>query len=121
MSREHYKCTEDISGRFSGRDIEQSRMCAALAYVAFFIPLIIFPNDRFGRYHANQSLIILLLSTIGVTLLSFIPYAGLPLALIILAFCLVCFIRGVVLALWRKAKCIPVFGNMEIIAYEPKA
>lgn len=121
MGATHYKCTKDISGRFGTRDIERSRICAALSYLVFFIPLVVFPDDRFGRYHANQALILLLLSTVGVTLVSLIPYVGLFLAVSMLAFCVILGIRGIVLALCKKAKCIPLLGNLSLIAYEPKA
>ena len=49
------KSTADISA-----DEKNDRTIAALSYLIFFLPLVATPNSKFGRYHANQSLILLL-------------------------------------------------------------
>ncbi len=118
--KKNRKCTKDIAGSFPVHDIEEGRIYAALSYLVFFIPVIIFPENRFGLYHANQSLILLLLSTIGVTLLMAIGFPGMILSFVLFAFCVICSIRGFVLALSRKAKCVPVLGKITIIAFEAK-
>ncbi|MDR0840049.1 MAG: hypothetical protein LBN26_01505 [Christensenellaceae bacterium] len=120
-SKPKIKCTEDIAGRFDKRDIQTSKVCAALSYLFFFVPIIVYPDYRFGRYHANQALILALLITIGATLLSFVPYVGLYLAVALVLFVIACSVRGMVLALRGRAKHIPVFGNLELIVFEPKA
>lgn len=117
----HYKLTEDISGRYLARDIKKSRVCAVIGYLFFFVPIIIFPDDGFCRYHANQSLILLLLGTIGITIVCLIPYVGWLLAILLAAFIAVCAIRGMILAATGKAKRIPLFGNLVLIEYEPRA
>ena len=117
----HYKLNEDISGRYLARDIKKSRVCAVIAYLFFFVPVIIFPDDGFCRYHANQSLILLLLGTIGITVVYMIPYVGWILALLLAAFIVACMIRGMILAATGKAKRIPLLGNLVLIEYEPRA
>ena len=49
-------------------ELQQKKVICAIAYIfgiLFFLPLILYPNDRFARFHANQSLAILLVTIIG--------------------------------------------------------
>ncbi|MDR2559979.1 MAG: hypothetical protein LBC86_10645 [Oscillospiraceae bacterium] len=55
----------DYSGAFNPSDIETNKVASLLAYPLFFIPLIICPNSKFGRFHANQGLIIFIFSLIN--------------------------------------------------------
>lgn len=121
MTRLRLRFTEDKTDHFRRKDIDQSRICAALAYLLFFIPVVIQPDCGFGRYHANQSLLLLILSTVGVVVVSMVPRAGPFLGMGLMAFCLICAVRGVVLALTRRANCVPVFGGITIIPYERAA
>lgn len=116
-----YACTQDVAGRFGKEDIRKSYIWAALAYFIFFIPIIICPDNRFARYHANQSLILLVMMTFGITLVSMVPYIGILLTVIGLLLGVVCIVRGFYLAITKKAKPIPLIGRLELIAYEPKA
>ena len=46
----------------------QKKIICALAYVfgiLFFLPLIVYPNDDFAKFHANQALVVLLTVIIG--------------------------------------------------------
>ena len=63
------------------------------------------------------SLLNLILSVVGGTVLSMIPVVGLWLFLLMQLFCIFNGIRGIVLSLQGKAKGIPVFGQITIIAY----
>lgn len=42
---------------FEASDYQQNRLAAAFGYVIFFIPLLVCPNSRLGRYAANQGLL----------------------------------------------------------------
>jgi uncharacterized membrane protein len=48
----------DYSSVFDPADIEANKIASLFAYILFFIPLIVCPNSKFGRFHANQGLII---------------------------------------------------------------
>lgn len=106
--------------RFGPMDVRRSTVSAVLAYLVFFIPLVLNPNDKFGRYHANQALMILLLSTVGATAVTLVPYAGGILAVLLELYCAVLAIRGIVLAVRGRAIGIPLLGNLVLIEYEPK-
>ncbi len=42
---------------FEASDYQQNRLAASFGYVIFFIPLLVCPNSRLGRYAANQGLL----------------------------------------------------------------
>ena len=49
-------------------ELQQKKLICAIAYIfgiLFFLPLIMYPKDDFARFHANQSLAILLIVVIG--------------------------------------------------------
>lgn len=47
---------------FTPEDIEQNKVIAALAYLIFFLPLLAAKDSAYGRFHANQSLLLLITS-----------------------------------------------------------
>ena len=98
----------------------------------FFLPLVSIPESRFGRFWANQGLLILLLEAISLllwfllrgmlTLLGLIPYLGIvfrallvPIGLICLAIPLFYMSYGMVYAIRGRAKEIPLFGFIRLI------
>lgn len=42
---------------FESSDYQQNRLAASFGYVIFFIPLLVCPHSRLGRYAANQGLL----------------------------------------------------------------
>ncbi len=118
MTIDHSKIDEDLALRFDRETNDQARVPSAIGYLFFFVPLIMNPDSKFARYHANQSLILLLLIFLGSSVVSAIPYAGFFLMILMLLFCFVCLIRGIVLALSGKAKRIPFFGKLVIIEFD---
>ena len=42
---------------FEPSDYQQNRLAASFGYVIFFIPLLVCPHSRLGRYAANQGLL----------------------------------------------------------------
>ena len=86
-----------------------------LAYFIFFIPLLVESENEFGRFHANQGLLVLLLA-IAVSILGQIPFLGwfiiAPLGSIL---CLVLAIMGIVNASKEEMKELPLIGSIKII------
>ena len=103
--------------QFTGAWYDQKiyRICSALGYIMFFVPLVMCPESRFGRFHANQSLVNLILITFGAVSCSFIPKIGWLISALVVLMCLVNSVRGIILSLRFKAKYIPFFGRISII------
>ena len=125
---------EDHTAEFDPNDIAANKVYGILAVfgILFFIPLVATKESKYGRYWANQGLLILLASvacSIVVRLLSFIfslfgiiPIAGVIFGIIggLIGFVigvipLVLFIFGLVAACQGQAKDIPVIGKIRII------
>jgi len=97
-------------------DIEKNKWMGVLAYFIFFIPLLVDSNSEFGKFHANQGLNLLLLFIAVSVLGSVIPFLGwfiiLPFGSIL---CLVLAIIGVLNALNKKLKELPIIGKFKLI------
>ena len=103
------------------RAIRKNRKPAGVCikpYLFFFVPIIMHPESKFARYHTNQSLILFILSMVGTLGLTQIPYAGPPLAIVMLLFCLIFMIRGIILSLRGMAKHVPFFGKLVIVEFD---
>ena len=48
--------------QFDPEDIESGRATAGLAYIIFFIPLVTASGSQYGKFHANQGLLLLIAS-----------------------------------------------------------
>ena len=95
-------------------------MCV-LAYILFFVPLIVIPDSEDGKFHANQGLTLLLAALaveIAGRILTFLPFIGYlgflislagEIAFIILA------IMGIVNALNMEQKKLPIIGEYTLI------
>ncbi|HHU03630.1 MAG TPA: hypothetical protein GXZ81_01240 [Fastidiosipila sp.] len=105
--------------------MEQSKVVSALAYlgILFFLPLVVTPVTRYGKFHANQGLLLLLTSVAGgiviailsaifvaiswrMIFLSSLLYSLFYLGIAVLA------VLGIVNALNGKAKPLPLIGNL---------
>lgn len=116
--RENFVWVLDFTDRVRRRDKTRlAKISSAIGYLFFFVPVIMLENNQFGQFHANQALLNLILSVVGGTVLTFIPGIGIWLALLMELFCLFNMVRGIVLSLQGKARGIPVFGQITIIAY----
>lgn len=111
---------EPAQEEHSQEDFEQVKGIAALAYLIFFLPLLIKPQSKFGKFHANQGLLLLLTSlaiSLASAFLSFIipllsSYVITPLGVV---FCVLLFIMGVINAINGKMVRLPVIGQYDII------
>lgn len=110
---------------YPAEEIEQSKVVSALAYlgILFFLPLVVTPVTRYGKFHANQGLLLLLTSVAGgiviailraifvaiswrMFFLSSLLYSLFYLGIAVLA------VLGIVNALNGKAKPLPLIGNL---------
>ncbi|HHZ02491.1 MAG TPA: hypothetical protein GX396_06090 [Tissierellia bacterium] len=100
---------------FTQEDIEKNKTMAGLAYILFFLPLIVCPDSSYAKFHANQGLLLLIVSIAGNIILGMIPIIGwilLPLfGIVILVFA----IMGLVNGLGGKAKRLPLIGKYTIL------
>lgn len=55
----------DTSSAFDGADLANNKWCYILAYlwILFFLPLVVCPDSKVGRFHANQGLLIFIFTT----------------------------------------------------------
>ena len=102
---------------FDPEDIAKNKTMAGLAYIIFFLPLVTDANSPFGRFHANQGLL-LLLAAIGVGLVSailaftiIVPIIGFIAHIAIMVFAIIGLIDG----LNGRAKFVPLIGKLKII------
>ena len=108
----------------SGGPDAQAKAVCAVAYIfgiLFFLPLILCPNDAFAKFHANQSLVVLLVSAAGGVLfglLTMLPAVGVVFAVLSSLFALAMFvlcILGIVGAAQGKTDKLPVLGGISIL------
>lgn len=113
----------DFTASFDSQDIESNKGMAILAYLSWLviIPLVAAPQSRFARFHANQGLVLAIISTIwGVVtgILGVIPFIGWIIAAIMgiasIAF-LILMIIGIVNAANGEAKELPIIGKITLI------
>ncbi len=62
---------------FDPSDVEANKTAAGLAYILFFLPLIMAPNSQYAKFNANQALI-LQIGVVGLMILNTIFNAILP-------------------------------------------
>lgn len=100
---------------FDQADIEKNKTMAGLAYIIFFLPLVACPDSPFGRFHANQGLVLLILGVAGSIILTIIPVLGWIVLPFFSLFILVLVIVGLVNGLGGKAKELPLIGKFRLI------
>ena len=57
----------DFTFRYDPEDIARNKSVCALSYLSilFFLPLVVCPDSKFGRFHANQALALLITAIFG--------------------------------------------------------
>ncbi len=96
---------------------ETNKVVCILAYIFFFIPLIVDSSNEEYRIHANQGLILFIINLIVIVLGVLIPIIGwlviLPLGgLAVLAFV----ILGIINVANEEMKELPLIGSIRIIS-----
>lgn len=119
----------DRSGEFSPEDIQKSKIVCGISYlwILFFLPVVAIPESKFGRFHANQSLLLLFANIIisfvlsmVVNIINFItfsllsPLTGLVVGLVNCVF-FVLIIICLLTAVAGKAYELPIIGGIRII------
>lgn len=94
-------------------EAENGRVMAIIGYIGILFLLLLFlmKDNRFARYHANQSLL-LFLTGLAAAVLHVIPGIGWLLFGILYVFCWICRIIGIVHALQLRAAPLPVIGEL---------
>lgn len=90
------------------------RIICMLAYLVFFLPLIIIPNSESGKFHANQGLLILILS-IALSIIAVIPVLGWIIGLFGWILVVILIIMGMINANNMETKELPIIGKYIII------
>lgn len=106
---------KDTTGAFDPQDIEKNKTLAAFAMLLFFLPLVACPESKFGRFYANQGLILFILSIGGSIILSIIPFIGWVLLPLYSIAILVLAVLGLINGLNGKAKELPLIGKFRLI------
>lgn len=98
-------------------DAKKNKAVSILAYlwILFFLPLVVCPDSKFGRFHANQGLILFLFSTVGNIILRLIPLVGGVLGWIYTVLMVLLMLIGMVHAYQGKTEALPLIGNLELL------
>lgn len=102
-------------------DAEKNKVMGILAYVLFFVPLLVAKDSPFAKYHANQGFALFLTMFASLTvllILSFIPIIGFIFGLLhIVAYLgfLVLVVLGIINAANGKCVPLPVIGGIKLI------
>lgn len=86
---------------------------AVVAYIIFLIPLLTeSKNDPFVKFHLKQAILLVIVAVGGSVISSVIPLLGwFILGPIVTIFCLVLWIMGIINALNKKMKELPLIGK----------
>lgn len=128
QEQNHFFESEDHTMEFDAQDAQDAKVWSILAYfgILFFLPLVGVPNSAYGKFYANQGLILLIFdvvlsvaSWIVQAVLEMIPIIGGILSGLVQLAVSVCvialFVFGVVQAAQGKAKTLPVIGKFHLI------
>lgn len=110
-----FKAETNQATAFTPEDIEASMVMAGLAYLLFFLPLVVCPDSPFGRYHANQGLLLLLLGMAGSVVLTIIPVIGWILLPFFALGVAILGIMGLINGFTGKGKALPIIGKYQLI------
>ena len=95
---------------------ETNKWINVLAYLVFFIPLLIDGENEEYKFHANQGLNLLILTALVSIVGSFVPVIGwfiiLPIGAIV---SFVLFVMGVINSINEKMKELPLIGKFRLI------
>jgi uncharacterized membrane protein len=98
------------------QDAQENMAMGILAYILFFIPLLLARDSRFAMYHANQGLLLFLTAMLINVVGCIIPVIGwfliIPLGNL---FVLALVIIGIVNAANMRTTPLPIIGKYQII------
>ena len=110
---ERYR-TDDYSGTAPGGDIEENKALGAISYLGPLVVLsmILKPNSPFVRFHANQSIALMIFSVLC-SLCRFVPFFGWMIGIFGGIFTLVNVFRGFFSAMNGQMKIRPRLGSLD--------
>ncbi|KJS20893.1 MAG: membrane protein [Clostridiaceae bacterium BRH_c20a] len=88
---------------------------AGLAYLIFFLPLIVCPESKYAKFHANQGLLLFIVAIVGNIVLGMIPIIGWMIMPLYAIGILIIGIMGLINGFGGKAKRLPIFGKYNIL------
>ena len=96
--------------------MESNKLMAAISYIwiLFLVPLFAAKDDAFARFHANQGLLLFLVSIV-LGIIAIIPFIGAIISAIGGVVTFVFMILGIINALKGEMKPLPLIGGIEII------
>lgn len=102
---------------YDPEDISKNRLWAALAYFGFlfFLPLAVCPDSQYGRFHANQGLILFLFEIAGGVLFRCIPFFGGFFLKIYGVLMFILLLIGMFNAFSGKTQELPIIGGFHIL------
>ncbi|MBR7137677.1 MAG: hypothetical protein IKC99_06420, partial [Clostridia bacterium] len=58
--------TTDLTSQYIPEDIAEGKLMSILSYlwILFFLPLVVCPGSKFGRFHANQALVLFIVGIV---------------------------------------------------------
>ncbi len=107
--------SQDQEETYSKEDIEKNKTMAGLSYFIFFLPLLVCPDSKYAKFHANQGLILFIAAIAGNAILGFIPVIGWMLIPIYGLGVLALGIMGLINGLGGKATRLPLIGGFDLI------
>lgn len=116
METQNEPTAEDLKS--SKKDVDEFKLHAILAYFGLLVlvPILSAKDSKFAQFHANQGLILLIVSIGVYTVGSFLPFIGwfiiLPIGGI---FCFVLAVMGIINAANGEMKELPIIGGYKII------
>ncbi len=100
---------------YTTEDIEKGKTMAGLSYLIFFLPLVVCPESKYAKFHANQALLLLITGIAGNVILGIIPVIGWMLMPVFGLGVLALGIMGLINGFGGKAKRLPLIGKFTIL------
>lgn len=108
--------TPDSSGDFDAVDVATYKGICVLCYLGLFllIPLLLYKDSPYVRYHANQGLVLLVFSVV-ISVVAVIPILGWIITIVGTIFTVVLLIIGMINTLNGNCKELPLIGRFRIL------
>ncbi len=91
------------------QEVEKYKIYAILGYIIFFVPLFVLNESEYVKHHANQAIIVAIISFLGWLTIGFC------IGIIFLIPAAILAIMGIVQAAQGSCEPLPVIGNMKLI------
>lgn len=98
------------------QEAQQAKAVSVVGYIwiLFLIPLLVARDNRFARFHANQALVLFIISIIN-GIIAFIPLIGWLASGVLSVVLFICMVLGMMNAARGQAKSLPFIGGITII------